>query len=146
MKTKSCKKLHIQFGHPHKNRLHGLLKDAKVADKEVFDLVADVKKACDTCNRFKKPKLRPVVGFALAKDFNDLLAMNLNPYNNVNFLHMIDHATQFSSACVIPNKSHDVVIESVLNTGSPCLELPKRSCQMMDKNSITKYFMSWERC
>ena len=46
------KKLHIQFGHPHTDRLHGLLKDAKVVDKEEFDLVADVEKACDTCNRF----------------------------------------------------------------------------------------------
>ena len=42
-------------------------KDAKVVDKEVFDLVADVEKAYDTCNRFKKPKLRPVVRFALAE-------------------------------------------------------------------------------
>ena len=33
MKTKACKKLHIQFGHPHTD---GLLKDAKVVDKEVF--------------------------------------------------------------------------------------------------------------
>ena len=93
MKTKACKKLHIQFGHPHTDRLHGLLKDAKVVDKEVFDLVADVEKACDTCNRFKNPKLRPVVGFALARGLNDLLAMDLKPYNNVHILHMIDHAT-----------------------------------------------------
>ena len=107
MKTKACKKLHIQFGHPHTDRLHGLLKDAKVVDKEVFDLVADVEKACDTCNRFKKPKLRPVVGFAWARDFNDLLAIDLKPHNNVHLLHMIDHATRFSSACIIPNKWHE---------------------------------------
>ena len=43
-KTKACNKLHIQFGHPHTDRLHGLLKDAKVIDKEVFDLVANVER------------------------------------------------------------------------------------------------------
>ena len=107
MKTKACEKLHIQFGDPHTDKLHGLLKDAKVVDKELFDLIADVEKACNTCNIFKKPKLRPVVGFALARDFNDLLAMDLMPYNNVHFLHMIDHAS------VIPNNRHDVVIERV---------------------------------
>ena len=67
MKTEACKKLHIQFGRPHTDRLHGVLKDAKVVDKEVFDLVAHVEKTCDTCNRLKKPELRPVVGFALAR-------------------------------------------------------------------------------
>ena len=67
MKTKACTKLHIQLGRLNTDRLHGLLKDAKVLDKEVFDLVADVEKACDTCNRFKKLTLQPVVGFALAK-------------------------------------------------------------------------------
>ena len=45
MKTKACKKLHIQFGHPHTDGLHGLLKDAKLVDKKVFHLVADVEKA-----------------------------------------------------------------------------------------------------
>ena len=126
MKKKACKKLHIQFGHPDTDRLHDLLKDAKVVDKEVFDLVADVEKACYTCNKFKKLKIRPVVGFALARDFNDFLAMALKPYNNVHFLHMIDHATRFSSACVIPNKRHDVVIESVFKHWIALFGAPKK--------------------
>ena len=103
-----------------------MLKDANVVDKEVFDLVADVEKAWDTCNRFKKPKLRPVVGFALARDFNDLLPMDWKPYNNVHFLHIIDHATQFSSACVIPNKRYDVVIESVFKHWIVLFGAPKK--------------------
>ena len=126
MKTKACKKLHIQFGHPHTDRLHGLLKDAKVLDKEVFDFVADVEKACDTCNRPKKPKLRPVVEFALARDFNNLLAMDFKPYNNAHFLHMTDHATRFSSAWVIPNKRHDVVIETVFKHWTALFGAPKK--------------------
>ena len=126
MKRKACKKLHIQFGHPNTDSLHSLLKDAKVVDKEVFDLVADVEKACDTCNRFKKPKLRPVVGFALARDFSEFLAMDLKPYNNIHFLPMIDHAKRFNSACVIPNKRHDVVIESVFKHWITLFGAPKK--------------------
>ena len=49
--------------------------------------------------------------------------MDLKPYNNVHFL---DHATRFSSACVIPNKRHDVVIESVFKHWIALFGEPKK--------------------
>ena len=60
-KRKACRKLYIQFGHARSNRLLNLLKDANVEDKETSDFIKEVKEKCETCIKFKKSKLRPVV-------------------------------------------------------------------------------------
>ena len=87
-KLKACEKLHVQFEHPCTERLLNFLEDAKVMDKEVYIFSANTKKRIVIfCNRFKKPKLKPVVGITLAKEFNEMLAVDLNPYNNIHMLH-----------------------------------------------------------
>ena len=46
----------------------------------------------------------------MAKTFNETLAMDLKQWSsNVWFLHIIDHATRYSSSCVIYNKEKEVV-------------------------------------
>ena len=70
-------KLHKQFAHPNPDRLINLLKDADVDNKAVFDMVKEVSLSCDTCKRYKKSPLRPVVGFPLAREFNEVVAVGL---------------------------------------------------------------------
>ena len=112
-RLKAFKNIHIQFGHAGEVKLHNLLKQANVKDKEIFDLMSLVDKTCETCARFKRTPLRPVVGLSLAKDFNDTVSMDLKFFEQTIFLHMIDHATRYSSVCVIPNKRQDTVIQKI---------------------------------
>ena len=125
-KLKACRKLHIQFGHARASRLQDLLKDANVTDKETLDMVKEVEEKCETCTKFRKPQLRPVVGFALAKDFNDMVSMDLKFHNTTPWLHMIDHSTRFSAACVIPDKRQETIIENVFKHWIGIFGSPKR--------------------
>ena len=131
-KGKACRKLHIQFGHARSSRFLNLLKDANVENKETSDLIKEVEEKCETCIKFKKPKLRPVVGFGLVKDFNDMVSMDHKFHKTTPWLHMIDHLTRFSATCVIPNK-HETVIEKVFKHwivifGSPKKILSDNGC------------------
>ena len=69
-------KLHKQFGHPKSARLIDLIKTAGISDKDLLDMVKDLDKSCEICMRYKRPSSRPVVGFSLAHDFNETLAMD----------------------------------------------------------------------
>ena len=43
--------------------------------------------------KYKRPKLGPVVGFSLSRDFNDVVAVDLKAMEKVHILHIVDHAT-----------------------------------------------------
>ena len=54
---------------------------------------------------------RPVVGFPLASEFNEVVAMDLKALKTgVYVLHMIDHATRYSEGCIIYNKRKETVV------------------------------------
>ena len=109
-------KLHRQFAHPYPDRLINLLKDSGVDDKSVFDVVKDVSTNCETCKRYKKSPLRPVVGFPLASTFNEVVAVDLKSYGeNIYIFHMIDHLSRFSAACLIRNKQKGTIVKGFIN-------------------------------
>ena len=70
------KKLHRQFGHASSNNLFALLKNAKIYDKSLFQILENVTKECDSCNLYKKPMSRPVVSLPRATSFNDNVAFS----------------------------------------------------------------------
>ena len=74
---KKALKLHWQFSHPPPSRLKKLLQDSGIKDKKVFEFVDLVSKECETCQRLKKPPDRPAVGFPLATEFNEVVALDL---------------------------------------------------------------------
>ena len=78
-KQKKVKKLH--FGHASSNNLIILLKNAKIYDKSLFQIVKNVTKEYDSCNPYKKPVSRPVVLLPRATSFNDDVAMDLHHLN-----------------------------------------------------------------
>ena len=113
-KVKIANKLHSQFGHATAEKLKKLLKSANISDKELLDIIDVVDKECKVCLKYKKPKLRPVVGFSLSKDFNDVIAADLKTISGNIILHMIDHATRFSAATVMKSKKKEEITEGFI--------------------------------
>lgn len=49
------------------------------------------------CLKHKKPKLKPVVGHLLFRDFYDVIDVDQKEMNTINLLYTADHATQIQS-------------------------------------------------
>lgn len=115
-KMKMAKKLHRQFSHADK-RLKMLLTDAGVKDEELFQIIDEVVRDCESCIKYKKGSPRPVVGFSMGYNFNQTVAMDLKEYtkssNKLWFLHMIDTSSRYSAACVINSKKKEVVLAGI---------------------------------
>ena len=106
-KEKIAIKLHRQFSHPSSDKLIPLLKDANINDKQLFDMVKNINGNCKVCQKYKKPKPKPIVSFPLARTFTETVALDLKEWKSnltVWFLHIIDHLTRFSASCVIKTK------------------------------------------
>ena len=111
---KNIIEFHRQFAHPHPKRLQKLICDSGTSDSEIMELVQDISDKCDVCKRFKKPPHRPVVAFPTATAFGEVVAMDLKDILGFTVLHMIDHATRYSSACIVPNKKRETIVKAVL--------------------------------
>ena len=99
--------MHRQFSHPSSDKLIPLLKDANINDKQLFGMVKNINGNCKVCQKYKKPKPKPIVSFPLAKTFTETVALDLKEWKSnltVWFLHIIDHLTRFSASCVIKTK------------------------------------------
>ena len=113
--NKKIIKLHRQFAHPPAHRLKSLLSNSGVQHKELFKLVDNISEACETCQKLQPCPNRPVVGFPLASMFNETVALDLKVFKNgIYLLHMIDHATRYSSGCLIRNKRKETIVEGIL--------------------------------
>ena len=106
-------KLHRQFAHPSAEKLRSLLKNARRADESLLRAVDEVTAACEICMRYKRPRPRPVVSMPMATSFNETVAMDLKSWQGVYFLVLVDLATRYCVATVIPNKSAEAVVESI---------------------------------
>ena len=89
-KEKMAIKLHNQFGHTSYDKLCKFLTNASVKDGQFLDILQDFSAKCDVCLKYKRKNPRPVVGLFLAKEFNDVIAKDLKPLNNIHILHLID--------------------------------------------------------
>ena len=103
-KEKMATKLHNQFGHLPYDKLCKFLTNAGVKDGQVFDILQDFSAQCDVCLKYERKNPRPVAGLSLAKEFNDVIAMDLKPMNNIHILHLTDLSTRYSNAVVIRSK------------------------------------------
>ena len=105
-------KLHRQFAHPAPDKLIRLVKNQENS-KELISAIKEISEACKVCLEYRKPPARPVVGFPMATRFGECVAMDLKQFGNVYLLHLIDHATRFSSGAVIRTKQADVIIREI---------------------------------
>ena len=113
-KEKIATKLHNQFGHPSYDKLCKFLTNVGVKNGQFFDILQDFSAKCDVCLKYKRKNPRPVVGLSSAKEFNDVIAMDLKPLNNIHILHSIDSSTRYSNAVVIRSKHKDVIVKNIL--------------------------------
>ena len=74
-KKNKALKLHHQFGHQNYKKIVDLLKDAEVNDKESEEELKKVNDSCEICLRYKNSRPRPIVGFSMAKSFNEAVGM-----------------------------------------------------------------------
>ena len=111
---KKVLKLHKQFAHPSSDRLKQLIWNSGVKDPVIDNIIYDVSQKCDVCKRFRRAPPRPVVSFPLATEFNETVAMDIKFINTRPVLHLIDHATRYSRACLLSNKKPMSVIQAVL--------------------------------
>ena len=119
-------KLHKQFCHPGTFRLRKLLQDGGVNDEEFFKLIEEVEKTCDICCKYKHPPSKSIVCFPLSKEFNESVAMDIKYCENHLVLHLIDHATRFSSAAIIRSKHKDTIISKVFQIWTFIFGPPKQ--------------------
>ncbi len=125
LKNKATK-LHLQFCHPTADRLIDLIKKAGTSDKKVFDAIKSVTDHCDVCIRNRKPHLRPVVGMPLATQFNETVAMDLKSRGPDGYiLHLIDHLTRYSAACLIRDKKKGTIIKGIMDNWIKIFGPPK---------------------
>ena len=112
---KKALKLHRQFAHPPPYRLQKLLKDSNIANQKLLKFVDEVSKECKTCQELQSVPNKPVVGFPLATEFNETVAMDLKVFKTGIYIHhMIDHAARYSSGCIIFNKRKETIVEGIL--------------------------------
>lgn len=107
-------KLHKQFSHPPPHKLKQLVRDSGVEERDILDKIDEVSSECIICKRYKRTPPRPVVGFPLASSFNETVAFDLKFFDGQIVLHMIDHATRYSRACVIPNKGKHTIVKALM--------------------------------
>ena len=120
-KRKVAVKLHRQFGHPDSSKLKSILKDAKIEDQVLNYEIESLDTSCESCQKYKRSRPTPVVGLPLAGKFNETVAMDLKEYAPGiwfekllrNFLHLIDHFTQYSSSCVIRTKRKEEIVKRI---------------------------------
>ena len=90
-------------------------------------MVHEVSSNCDTCKRYRKRNLKPIVSLPLASQFNHTVAMDLITYKQVVWiLHLIDLFSRYSVACVRTSKKQEVMIDAFLKTWISYFGHPKK--------------------
>ena len=125
-KEKIALKLHLQFGHASCDKIISLLKDSGNYDESLNSCVKKISENCEICKRYGKAKNRPVVGLSLSRDFNDCVSMDLKFLDGHIILHLIDNATRYSAAAVIPCKTKEVIIENIFKHWISIFGCPKK--------------------
>ena len=106
-------KLHRQFAHPPPNRLIKLVQSKGEECKELIEAIKEISDRCQVCKQYKRPQPRPIVGFPVATNFNECVAMDLKQFGNVYLLHIIDSATRLSAGAIIRKKKPDIIIREI---------------------------------
>ncbi len=112
---RTIENLHKKFIHPPPHKLKKLITDSGIKDRDILKAVDTVSERCSTCRIFKTTPPRPAVSFPIASTFNEVVALDLKSLDSSIILHMIDHATRYSQACIIPNKKKRTIVQAILN-------------------------------
>ena len=127
-KQQKALKLHRQMSHGSAERLKRLLKSSGCNDSEFLRAIEECVDKCEFCRKYKKPFLKPVVGFPLAQDFNQVVCMDLKEIEKGKlwFLHMIDAATRYTVATIVQSKRKEVIVEKIFSSWIAYFGAPKK--------------------
>ena len=125
-----------------------MLKSANITwDQESNREIDTVKRICDICVKYKKPKLRPAVGFSLLKDFNDAVVVDLKEIDKTYILHLIDHAKGYSAAAVAKSKKKEDIAEAVIKywiaIGAPRVILSDNGVEFYSVKFVNSLILLW---
>ena len=82
-------------------------------------------------HEIQKTKLRQFEGFALPKDLNYVVAVDLKPTNGIHILHITDHAIWFSAVAVVTSKKKKEILEAFVKHWFPIFGA---SCKILSDN------------
>ena len=116
---KTLLKLQRQFAHSSVKILIALLKDAGVK-KEEYEITLTEK--CEICKIYTKTPTRPVEGMAIAKRFNERMAMNLKQRNSHWLLYIIDVWSRYTLSVLLDRKKLCNIMDALMKSGLPNLE------------------------
>lgn len=111
-------KLHQQFFHPSATRLFNLLKRARPEDAtpETLDILRDISKRCDPCQRIRPAPTRFRVSFGTENArFNERIMMDIMYIDSSPVLHIVDEGTRFAVARFLPDMSTKTVWDTLLS-------------------------------
>ena len=113
---KTIMKLHRQFGHPSFNRMKLLLKDGGVWEESSQAALDAVYQDCRSNGLCKfKRVTRPVVAMNRARDFNEILTIDLKKWDKCWILHMIDMYSRYTVSVFISRKRPTDVIHAIMS-------------------------------
>lgn len=90
----------------------------------------DIEQKCDICRKFTRPPFHPVVGFSMAKDFDDVVALDLKEWSHKSqmwFCHMIDLATRYSVCIIVRNKDSKTILDAIMSGWISKFGTPRQS-------------------
>ena len=114
---KALKKIHCQFGHPpRRERLVTLLKDAGVWEDRYMEVLNRIYSECEICHVFARTPARPVVALSLAREFNQVVAMDLKYWKKgLWILHLVDVFSRYTMSDFITRKKPEDVINVIMS-------------------------------
>src|SRR6201990_1293693 len=131
-RNKILLRLHVQFGHPSKERLGDLIKDAyreEMKEDMMRDIKADINELsdnCEICIRYKKTPSRPTVGLSLAKRYNETVSMDLGELEGSKFLVMLDLGTGYCQASWVKSKEPKEIVGKIMERWISIFGAPER--------------------
>ena len=124
------KKIHVNLGHPGKNKLKLALQQQPDIKKEIIEAIDDFQ--CDTCHEMQLPKLARPSALSNVREFNDSVGCDgviwtARSGKQFFFYHFIDAATNFHLAHHTHQTDAEGAFVSLTETwvkwAGPCKEL-----------------------
>ena len=111
---KLLSKLHKQIGHRPRKVFIEFLKSADQFKDSFIPIIDKIIDGCEGCLLRRRSPDRPAVALNPAKDFNDIIAMDLKIWEGKYILYLVDSFTRYTQATIIPSKEPQEVIKAII--------------------------------
>ena len=103
-----------QFAHPSMKKLSALLQDAGKWQNDYNDLLVQIGKNCNLCQRYAKTQPRSVVCLPMASHFKEKVAMDLKQWNRRWILHIIDMWSRYTVSDFVDRKKSSDILNALM--------------------------------